>query len=56
MDFSLAARELGFAPQYTFEQGLRETIQWYADNREWLRRVQDGTYREFMDAWYGERQ
>ncbi len=55
MDFALAARELGFAPSVTFEQGLRETIQWYGDNREWLRRVQDGSYRDFMDAWYGER-
>lgn len=55
MDFSLAARELGFSPSVTFEQGLGETIQWYEDNREWLRRVQDGSYRDFMDAWYGER-
>lgn len=55
MDSSLAARELGFAPKYSFDKGLRETIAWYADNKEWLRRVQDGTYREFMDAWYKER-
>ncbi|PTN39028.1 dTDP-glucose 4,6-dehydratase [Desulfonatronum sp. SC1] len=55
MDFTLAARELGFAPSVTFEQGLQETIQWYEGNREWLRRVQDGSYRDFMDAWYGER-
>jgi dTDP-glucose 4,6-dehydratase len=56
MDYALAARELGFAPMYTFEQGLQETITWYADNRDWLGRVQDGTYQEFMDAWYGGRQ
>ncbi|GAB6060528.1 dTDP-glucose 4,6-dehydratase [Desulfonatronum parangueonense] len=56
MDYTLAARELGFAPKYTFELGLRETIQWYQDNREWLARVQDGSYREFMNAWYEERQ
>ena len=56
MDFALAARELGFAPSCTFEQGLRDTIHWYETNRDWLRRVQDGSYREFMQAWYGERQ
>ncbi len=55
MDFSLAGRELGFAPAYTFEQGLAETIAWYADNADWLRSVQDGTYQEFMDVWYGGR-
>lgn len=52
MDSTLAARELGFAPGYIFEQGLEETVAWYADNRDWLARVRNGTYREFMDAWY----
>lgn len=56
MDYSLAARELGFAPEYTFEQGLEETIAWYAENKEWLDRVRDGSYREFMAVWYGGRQ
>lgn len=56
MDYSLAARELGFAPEYTFEQGLKETITWYADNKEWLDLVRDGSYRKFMDIWYGGRQ
>jgi dTDP-glucose 4,6-dehydratase len=56
MDHSLAAAELGFAPRFSFEQGLQETIQWYQANQDWLRRVQDGTYRQFMDAWYGDRQ
>jgi len=55
MDFSLAARELGFAPSLSFEQGLERTVRWYRDNPEWLARVQDGSYREFMDTWYGER-
>lgn len=55
MDYSLAASELGFAPGCTFEQGLQETVAWYAENRDWLRSVQDGSYREFMDVWYGGR-
>lgn len=55
MDFSLAARELGFAPSLDFEQGLAKTIDWYLGNREWLAKVQDGSYRQFMDQWYGER-
>ncbi|HDQ41549.1 MAG TPA: dTDP-glucose 4,6-dehydratase [Desulfonatronum sp.] len=55
MDYSLASSELGFHPNYIFEEGLKMTLTWYATNREWLRRVQDGTYREFMDAWYGDR-
>jgi dTDP-glucose 4,6-dehydratase len=56
MDFSLAARELGFAPQVTFEQGLQRTLNWYRNNTSWLEKVQSGEYRDFMNQWYGERQ
>jgi len=37
--------ELGWEPQETFETGLRKTVQWYLDNLEWCRRVQDGSYQ-----------
>src|SRR5690606_24732377 len=36
-------RELGWSPRETFESGIRKTVQWYLDNREWCRRVQDGS-------------
>ncbi len=55
MDYSLAARELGFAPSCTFEKGLEETLSWYANNSEWVLGVTSGAYRKFMDAWYGGR-
>jgi dTDP-glucose 4,6-dehydratase len=28
-------RSMGYAPQTPFEEGLRATVQWYRDNREW---------------------
>jgi len=37
--------ELGWKPEETFESGIRKTVQWYLDNLEWCRRVQDGTYQ-----------
>lgn len=37
--------ELGWLPQETFESGIRKTVQWYLDNTEWCRRVQDGSYQ-----------
>ena len=55
MDYSLAQRELGFAPQYTFETGIERTLAWYKDNAQWLDQVQSGAYRTFMDHWYGDR-
>lgn len=45
IDASKIEKELGWAPQETFETGLRKTVQWYLDNRTWWQKVQDGTYR-----------
>lgn len=55
MDYSLAARELGFAPTLDFKTGLERTIHWYETNQQWLEQVQSGEYRTFMDSWYEER-
>ncbi|MBQ4132948.1 MAG: dTDP-glucose 4,6-dehydratase [Desulfovibrionaceae bacterium] len=56
MDFSLAARELGFAPEHSFEQGLAETVKWYQDNSEWLDTIVSGAYLEFINQWYTKRE
>ncbi|KPW57166.1 dTDP-glucose 4,6-dehydratase [Pseudomonas caricapapayae] len=37
--------DLGWTPEETFESGLRKTVQWYLDNLDWCRRVQDGSYQ-----------
>jgi dTDP-glucose 4,6-dehydratase len=51
IDASKIERELGWVPQETFETGLRKTVQWYLDNLDWCRRVQDGSYqRERLGA------
>jgi dTDP-glucose 4,6-dehydratase len=55
MDYSLAAGELGFSPSRSFEEGLRQTLDWYADNGEWIRGVTSGAYRSFVHEWYGGR-
>ncbi|WP_257264026.1 dTDP-glucose 4,6-dehydratase [Endozoicomonas sp. ONNA2] len=38
-------RELGWVPEETFETGLRKTVQWYLDNRQWWERVLSGEYQ-----------
>ena len=45
IDAGKIARELGWTPRETFATGLRQTVQWYLDNREWWQRVQDGSYQ-----------
>ncbi|MFS1909674.1 dTDP-glucose 4,6-dehydratase [Vibrio sp. 10N.286.48.B7] len=44
IDASKIERELGWTPEETFESGIRKTVQWYLNNREWWSRVLDGSY------------
>ena len=55
MNYSLAARELGYSPSKTFAFGLEETVRWYLDNQVWIENVVSGEYRRFTDAWYAQR-
>ncbi len=38
-------KELGWQPKYDFESGLRETVKWYLDHKQWIERVTSGGYR-----------
>ena len=40
IDASKIKRELGWTPAHTFERGIRETIEWYLANQDWVRKVQ----------------
>lgn len=44
IDASKIDRELGWKPAETFESGLRKTVAWYLDNKQWWSRVLDGSY------------
>jgi len=46
--------ELGWKPAETFETGIRKTVQWYLDNREWTENVTSGAYREWVGRQYAE--
>ncbi len=45
IDATKIKKELGWSPIETFETGIQKTIEWYLDNLEWCRRVQDGSYQ-----------
>lgn len=45
IDSSKIERELGWRPQESFESGLRNTVQWYLENRDWWGRIRSGVYR-----------
>ena len=44
MDSSKISEELGWAPEYTFEKGIKRTIDWYLDNTEWIEDIVSGRY------------
>ena len=43
IDAGKIEKELGWKPAHTFESGIRETIQWYLDNQEWVKQVKKKT-------------
>lgn len=45
IDASKIERELGWKPEETFETGLRKTVHWYLDNKDWWHSVLDGSYK-----------
>ena len=45
IDASKIQRELGWVPEETFDTGIRRTVQWYLDNQQWCKNVQDGSYQ-----------
>jgi len=45
---------LGWQPEVSWEQGIRETVRWFAEHREWMERsVARG--REYFEQWYAGR-
>ena len=47
--------ELGWKPQYTFDTGIQQTIQWYLDNKEWWQNIINGSYQNYFEKMYGDR-
>jgi dTDP-glucose 4,6-dehydratase len=54
MDFAKLENELGWAPEESFETGLKKTIDWYLGNTDWVARVKSGEYRKWIKEHYGE--
>ena len=46
IDATRIQRELGWKPGHTFEAGLRETVSWYLDHRDWCEAIQAGYDRQ----------
>ncbi len=46
IDASKIENELGWVPKETFPSGIRKTIAWYLENRQWWKNIQDKSYQQ----------
>ena len=54
IDASKINKELGWKPSVTFEEGLSQTIDWYLQNKEWLKHVTSGEYQHYYETQYAK--
>lgn len=52
IDNSKIRKELGWSPQFRFEDGIKMTIDWYLNNKVWLENIESGKYEKFIDSMY----
>ena len=45
--------ELGWQPEYSFDTGIQQTIQWYLDHPDWWKNILSGEYINYFDNMYG---
>ena len=46
---------LGWLPETKFDDGIRQTIEWYLENESWWKNIMSGDYQEYYDKMYGNR-
>ena len=44
--------ELGWKPKYTFDTGIKQTIQWYLENKDWWQNILSGEYQNYFQNMY----
>lgn len=52
IDSSKIQKELNWKPTYSFEEGLKETVEWYLNNEEWWKEIVSGEYTQYYENMY----
>ncbi|MFV0520901.1 MAG: dTDP-glucose 4,6-dehydratase [Mangrovibacterium sp.] len=52
IDSSKLQKELGWVPSLQFEEGLEKTIDWYLENKEWMKNITSGDYEKYYETQY----
>lgn len=48
-------RALGWTPQVPFEEGLKQTVEWYRTHEQWWRKIKSGEFKAYYQQQYGQR-
>jgi len=52
IDNTKITTQLGWKPAYTFEEGIKETIEWYLNNTDWIENIVSGDYMDYYEKMY----
>ena len=55
IDPAKLARELGWKPKYNFDTGIKQTIEWDLDNKDWWERIISGEDQNYFKEMYKDR-
>jgi len=55
VNFSKIKKELNWKPQISFEDGIKETVEWYKNNVDWLNNIKNGDYLEYNSRHQNDR-
>lgn len=52
IDSSKLKNELGWEPSLQFEEGIKKTVKWYLENKEWMNNITNGSYQAYYQEMY----
>lgn len=55
IDATKLRSQLGWNPKYKFEDGIKQTIQWYLNNKDWWENIISGDYQQYYEKQYANR-
>lgn len=56
IDPTKISNELGWEPTILFDEGIKKTIKWYLDNKEWWENIISGDYKDYYERMYKDKQ